>query len=314
MKFILISVVAITATLGLILTFSSDTQNALFEMAMEKGAEKAGMVKHVIKIDNHDLVYLERPTKQDDAEVIILLHGFTADKNNWLRFTQNVAPEYRVIAIDWPAHGESTYTEKADYTLITQANRLKMILESLNIEKAHVVGNSMGGAIAAIFASYYPEKARTLTLMNSGGADNPNTFSDLEKGLKEGKNLLVVEKPEDFEKAFEFGMSKPPSIPWFLKSAMAEKAVQRSERFKYVFEQVHTGISGKGTDYLTRIQAPTLIMWGDEDHILDVGNASIFDQTIPNSQVLIYKGIGHLPMLEAPQQAAHDIVSFISQY
>jgi len=314
MKVFLLSILLLFSALGLTLSFSSTTQKALLEVALEKSAEKAGMVKHSIDIDQHKLVYLERPAEQPDAEVVILLHGFTADKNNWLRFTENVAPKYRVIAIDWPAHGESTFTEKADYTLVTQANRLKMIVDRLNIEKAHVVGNSMGGAIAAIFASYYPEHTRTLTLMNSGGADNPNTFSKLEKGLKEGKNILVVEKPEDFDNAFALGMSKPPTIPWFLKSAMAERSAQRSERFKYVFEQLYTGIEGKGTDYLARIQAPTLIMWGQEDHILDVGNASIFDEVIPNSQVLIYEGIGHLPMLEAPEQSAHDIVSFISQY
>jgi len=286
----------------------------LFKAAMDAVVDKEGFVKKSVQIDDHEIVYLDRPTQDSNAEVIILMHGFTANKFGWLRFTPHIDPSLRVIAIDWAAHGESTYKDTGDYTLNAQVERLNTFLSKLNIPKAHLVGSSMGGAIAAIFASRYQDKVSTLTLMNSGGADDPNIDSEMEKGLKEGKMLLLVKEPKDFAAYNAFAMVKPITLPWPINNVMAEQAASRYDRYSNVFTQIIDGVEGMTSDYLAKVAAPTLILWGDKDRILGVENAKVFDEKIPNSKVIIYKNVGHVPMIEIPEQSANDINAFIKQH
>lgn len=314
MKKILAIFAVLVAILSVTFALSDKAKLQALTAAMWFEETLASMEKKTISIDDHEIVYLEREAKVQNAGTIILLHGFTAEKNNWPRFTRNVNAEFRVIAIDWPAHGESTYLENGDYTLTAQANRLSSLMENLGVSKAHLVGNSMGGAIAANFASRYPSKVKTLTLMNSGGADNPDTESEIETAMHKGENPLLAETPEEFEHIFDLSMEKPPFIPWPISAAMANVAAERHARFLAVFKQVHGGVTNRDYAYLRQIQAPTLIMWGDRDRILDVGNAEVFSAELPNSETVIYEGIGHMPMLEVPAQSAADTVRFIQSH
>lgn len=314
MKKILAIFALLVAILAVTFVLSDKAKLQALNAAMWFEETLASMEKKVASIDGHEIVYLERDANDENAETIILLHGFTAEKNNWPRFTRYVNAEFRVIAIDWPAHGESTFFENGNYTLTAQANRLSVFMENLGISKAHLVGNSMGGAIAANFASRYPSKVLTLTLMNSGGADNPNTESEIEKAMHKGENPLLAKTPEEFKHTFDVSMEKPPFIPWPISAAMANVAAERHSRFLAVFKQVHGGVTNRDYGYLRQIQAPTLIMWGDRDRILDVGNAEIFSAELANSETVIYQGIGHMPMLEVPAQSAADVVRFIQSH
>ncbi len=262
-------------------------------------------------VDQHQIVFVERESSLPDPEVIILLHGFTAEKNNWYRFTRSIPAEFRVLAIDWPAHGESSFIVDADYSISAQADRLRLLMESLAIENAHLVGNSMGGAIAANFASRFPSRVSTLTLMNSGGADNPQTESEIEISLKKDQNPLLAKSSDSFARVLDLSMERPPFIPWPISEAMGIISAERYAQYSYVFDQVHDGVTNVDYDYLRNITAPTLIIWGGEDRILDVGNAHVFAKFISNSRVVIYEGVGHMPMLEEPVTSASDVAEFI---
>lgn len=293
---------------------SSDVRKAALTAAMWAEAAVASMERRQVSVGGHEIVYLERTAPNESAEVLLLLHGFTADKGNWPRFVRRIEPRYRVIAPDWPAHGESTYIPDGDYSIAAQAERLEGFLDALDVTSAHLVGNSMGGAIAARFAARHPDRVRTLTLMNAGGADNPETFSRIETAMQSGKNPLLVSRPNEFSKTVRLAMERPPLIPWPVNVAMAEQAAGRYSRFDSVFKQVHEGVTNTDIDYLRRISSPTLVMWGDMDQILDVGNVKVFSSAISNSATVIYPGVGHMPMLEVPARAARDIVSFIQSH
>ncbi len=314
MKKFLVVIVCVLGLSVIAFSVSSDARKMALDVAMTAEAKLASMQKKSIVIDDHNIVYLERSATDPDAETLILLHGFSAEKNNWPRFSRHLEKDLRIIAIDWPAHGESSYLQDGDYRLETQADRLYAMMDKLGIPEAHLVGNSMGGAIAAIFASRFSEKVITLTLMNSGGADNPRTESDMEVAVNKGENPLLVRDPSDFGKILQISMEKPPFIPWPVSTAMAEMAASRYERFAAVFEQLHDGVTNTDTEYLKKIDVPTLIMWGNQDRILDVGNMEIFKSAIPNNEVIVYQDVGHLPMLEVPKKSATDVRRFIEKH
>ena len=80
-----------------------------------------------------------------------------------------------------------------------------------------------------------------------------------------------------------------------------------------MFEQITDGVTSTDTAYLTQISAPTLILWGDQDRLLSVENAAVFEQAIPDSQLVVYPGIGHMPMLEVPKLSGQDVARFVSK-
>jgi len=147
--------------------------------------------------------------------------------------------------------------------------------------------------------------------MNANGVDNPDTESEVEIGVREGTMLLVAKTPEDFKQVFALTMTKPPFIPWPINAALANVAASRHDQYQKVFNDLYASLDRTDVGFLQNIVAPTLIMWGDQDRVIDVTNAEIFSKGLPNSETLIYEGIGHLPMLEIPKQSALDIQTFI---
>ena len=293
---------------------SPKTQDRLYTAAMNLEIGLSDMNRRSAHVGDHTMVYLQREAVGEKAGTIVLLHGFTADKSNWLRMVRQLPKNYEVIAPDWPAHGESAYIEGADYGIEAQADRLQRFMAQRSLSSAHIVGHSMGGAIAANFASRYPESLSSLTLMNAGGVDDPNTLSDLERSLQTtGENPLLVKKPGDMNNTLKFAMSKPPFIPWPLTQVLERTSIERAPRFAAVFEQITDGVTSTDTAYLTQISAPTLILWGDQDRLLSVENAAVFEQAIPDSQLVVYPGIGHMPMLEVPKLSGQDVARFVSK-
>lgn len=312
MKKTLIFLVLLTVIAGVVFTFNDDAKRWAFASATSLQEKMVSMENKRMQIDGHDIMFLERQASVADAETIVLLHGFTLNKNNWPQFVHFLPAEFRVIAPDLPAHGESSYLPRAEYSLPTQADRMMALLETLNIQSAHLVGNSMGGAIALNMASRFPEKVRTLTLMNAAGVDDPNTESEFERMLKEGKNPLLPKTEQEAAFSLDLVMAKPPYIPGPFKSVMVTMALERYDRFAAVFQQLVDDLGKHPLADLSAMHVPTLILWGDKDRILDVANADTFAAQLPNSQTVIYQGVGHMPMLEVPKQSAADVVKFIA--
>ncbi len=291
---------------------SPKTQDKLYTAAMNLEIGLSDMTRRSAQVGDHTMVYLQRAAVGEQAGTIVLLHGFTADKSNWLRMVRELPKNYEVIAPDWPAHGESTYIDGADYRIAAQADRLQTFMAQRSLSSAHLVGHSMGGAIVSNFASRYPDSVKSLTLMSSGGVDNPNTLSDLERSLQTtGENPLLVKKPGDIDNTLKFAMSEPPFIPWPLTQVLERVSIARAPRFASVFKQITDGVTSTDTAYLTQIGAPTLILWGDQDRLLSVSNAAVFEQAIPDSQLVVYPGVGHMPMLEAPKLSGQDVAEFV---
>src|SRR5690606_29500095 len=128
--------------------------------------QRAGLSHEQLSVHNLNIHYYRGGPAS--GETLILLHGFAADKDNWLRFSRHLTQDYRVIAVDLPGFGESDLPP-GSYDVGTQAERLANILDALGIRQAHVLGNSMGGHIAALFAARYPDRVHSLALFDNAG-------------------------------------------------------------------------------------------------------------------------------------------------
>ncbi|AVO55283.1 alpha/beta fold hydrolase [Ectopseudomonas mendocina] len=262
--------------------------------------QRAGLSPQQLHVRDLNIHYYEGGSA--NGETLVLLHGFAADKDNWLRFSRHLTDGYRVIALDLPGFGESD-RPAGSYDVGTQAERLADILDALGIEQAHLLGNSMGGHIAALFAARYPDRVRSLALFANAGIDTPNK-SELFKLVERGApNPLVVRRPEDFQRLLQFVFVEPPYLPASLKGYMAERAMANAAHYEQVFQQLIERYIPLEPE-LPKIQAPTLLLWGKQDRVLDVSSIEVMYPLLQKPSVTIMEGVGHAPMLERPEESA----------
>ena len=291
---------------------TASQQDSLFDNVIEMARSAADLETKTAQADDVQLTYLERA---GEGDVLLLLHGFSANKDNWIRFSQAMDEQYRIIAPDLAGHGDSDKALETDYDLIKQADRLNALMKTLGVEKFHIAGNSMGGAISAIYAMNYPEQVKSLTLIDAAGVDGENR-SEYYEALDKGANPLIAEDETSFEFRMDFTMSQPPAVPWPLRPALYRKTMARIDINKKIFSDLMaTKEKLENVNFEAQLAAntiPTLIMWGDEDRVLDVSAAKAFNDLIPGSKVHIFEGVGHLPMVEIPNESAEIYQQFIS--
>ena len=281
---------------------------SLYEKAMAHERRKAGLVEKTIDADGKSISLLESEAGTDKPNVV-LIHGFAANKENWLRFAGYLTDTYHVVAMDLPGHGNSVKDFSLSYDIDDQVVYVNEILNRLGICRFNVVGNSMGGAIAALYAAEYPEQVQSLCLIDSAGIYVYDC--DLTRLLAQGKNPLIVSCDEDFYRLMDFALAEKPYIPWPITSVMAEKAVANEKINRKIFSDINGHHAYSFTDEIRKITAPTLILWGADDRLISVNNASVFKELIKNSKTVILKGVGHAPMIEVPEKSAKIYREFL---
>lgn len=244
-----------------------------------------------------------------DGETILMVHGFGASKDNWLRFARYFTEDYQVIALDLPGFGDSSQPY-ASYDVGTQVERLATFTQALQIEKLHLIGSSMGGHISALYAARYPEQILSVALLGNAGIDSPQK-SELIERLERGEpNPLIVKTPQQFEQLLEFIFVEVPSMPERLKQALAERSIANSTHNERVFAQLVSRYIPLEPE-LPKIQAPTLLLWGAQDRVLHVSSVEVMRPLLQRPSVVIMQDCGHAPMLERPRETAEHYQAFL---
>lgn len=300
-KTVLFLIVAVFVV-GIAVLYLAPEKVTTAAVGFERGL--AGLERKEIDLpDGSHYVYLEG----GKGEPLMLLHGFGANKDNFIRVARFLTPHYHVIVPDHIGFGESGRPAEADYRTAAQAQRLRALAQALGIDTLHLGGSSMGGHISMMYASLYPNEVKSLWLLDPGGIWSAPR-SELRTIIAETKeNPLLAKDEEAFARTFDFVMSDPPFIPRPMLNVMAQERIRNYRLEQRIFEDLNTDSAEK---YVTGLVTPTLIVWGDEDRAIHVATAEILHGMLPNSRVMIMPGIGHLPMLERPRQSAEDYLQF----
>ena len=296
---------AIVAALAVVLYFT--LPGLMVKWARESERKAAGLQTKSLRLDDHEIVYLEG----GQGEQILMVHGFAANKDNWSRFAKFITPGgYHVVALDLPGFGDSTCLETASYSMADQAKRLDQFASLVGFKKFHIVGNSMGGHIAGRYAVMFPERVLTLGLFNSSGVKSP-VLSELGIKLAKGEpNPLIAASVEEFDRLLEFVFFKPPEIPGLAKKLLVEEAAKHKTSNQRIAKQVSAELGALEPD-LQKIKARTFVLWGDRDRVLDVSSVQALEKGLPNCTTAIMKDCGHLPMIERPQETAEYYLAFL---
>ena len=266
---------------------------------------KAGLTKKEIKIDDHTIVYLEG----GKGQTILLLHGYTANKDNWTSFAVYLTKDYHVVIPDIPGYGESSKLMDSSYDLSHQISRLHEFTGALKLKNFHIAGNSMGGFFAGIYAVRYPDEIISVGLFNAAGVTSLEKSAVI-KMREKGENPLVLKDSNDMSRLMALVFVNPPRLPYPLKKVMVQTALANRKFYEKELKEMEPDFRSLEKE-LPNIKAQTLILWGDQDKVLDVSSVPVFEKGLKNHKTVIIKDCGHLPMLEKPQETATHYIDFI---
>lgn len=275
------------------------------EFLIGQARSHAGLSRKSIQVDDHSIVYLEGGA---GPQTIVLLHGFSGNKDNWLRFAPYLK-DYHVVIPDLPGQGESSKLISAKYDLSSQVDRLHKFAAGIGIRQFHLVGNSMGGLLAGAYAVRYPGEVVSLGLFGAAGVKSPQP-SEAIRMFERGENPVLINDEDDFDRLVKLVFVDPPATPYPLRKVALETALANRAIYKKVLGDIGPDANSLQQD-LPKIQAPTFILWGAQDRLLDVSSVSVFEQGLQRHQTLVIEQCGHVPMIEKPQVTADAYRAFI---
>ena len=300
-KFLIAVLVVIVALVACYYAFPEKVAGYMMDVARSK----AGLTKKEIKIDDHNIVYLEG----GKGPTILLLHGYTGSKDNWVMLAPYLTKDYHVVIPDIPGYGESSMIEKDSYDLSNQISRLHKFVQAIELKKFHIAGNSMGGLFAGTYAVRHPDEIISVGLFDAAGVKSLEK-SILNKMAEKGENPFEIKDSNSLQRMMVLLYVNQPSLLYPIKKVMIQTAIANRQFYDKEGKEIYTDFFSLEKD-LPNIKAPALILWGDQDKIIDISSVPVFEKGLKNHKTVIIKNCGHVPMMEKPQETATQYIDFI---
>ncbi|XP_012991858.2 monoacylglycerol lipase ABHD6 [Esox lucius] len=256
---------------------------------------------------------------------ILLLHGFSANKDMWLPMAKFLPKHQHLLCVDMPGHEGTSRTDTSDYTIEGQVKRIRQFVESVRLTRRpfHLVGTSMGGNVAGVYAARYPKDLCSVTLISPAGLPNESRFAkcllEMEKEQQLGSSLepqsipLIPSTPEEMEEMLKLCSFVRFKIPQQILQGLVDVRVPNNDFYRELFMEV----VGEKSRYSLQenmhlITAPTQVIWGKQDQVVDVQGASLLAEGVSDCQVELLDNCGHSVAMERPRKAAQLIMDFIN--
>jgi pimeloyl-ACP methyl ester carboxylesterase len=246
------------------------------------------------------------------APAIILLHGFGASLQSWDGWAPVLAAQFRVIRFDLPGFGLTGIDPTGDYSDARAVQVLLALMDHLGVARASLIGNSLGGKMAWLCAATHPERVDRLVLVSPDGFASPGFEYNTPAKVPAVAALLPYTLPR-------------PMVRSMLAPAFGNPAALTDDRVtRYRDMMLAPGVRRAMVarmaqvmlvppePLLRRIEAPTLIVWGEKDAMIPFRNAADYLRLIPHARLLALPGLGHVPQEEAPAETVQAVMAFLS--
>lgn len=254
--------------------------------------------------------------KEGRGPAVILIHGTGASLHTWDGWTERLDDSLTVYRMDLPAFGLTGPEPNADYGIQMYVEFIDAFSEAMQLDSFAIVGNSLGGYIAWAYTVDYPDKVSKLLLLDAAGYPHEGASNALAFKIASNPFLSPILKqitPQSFiRKNLEQVYADDSKISDELITRYHDMALRKGNRQAFI-DRVHTRHSDI-SDRIKEIQCLTLIMWGADDTWADVDDAAKFHRDISNSEVIMYDGLGHVPMEEAPEETVEDAIEFLTAW
>jgi pimeloyl-ACP methyl ester carboxylesterase/tetratricopeptide (TPR) repeat protein len=253
--------------------------------------------------DGTRLMYVEQGDA--DGTPVVLLHGYTDSWRSFERVLPYMPNSLRVFAVTQRGHGDSDKPE-GSYGSDVFARDIAALMDALSLERAVIVGHSMGSTVAMRFAIEHPKRTQALVLV---GAFMPRPANpEVRKFFNE---VAALKDPVDsgFARDFQLSTLAQPVPPEFFETVVGESMKVPARVWNAALKPYLTmDFSAE----LTKIRVPTLLLWGDRDAFTGRGEQDALTAAINGSRLVVYAGAGHSPHWEEPQRVAGQLASFVT--
>ena len=280
-------------------------QEAAVDTVVASRRAEAGLDARETTVDGRRVAYLER---RGTEPALVLVHGFGAEKDGWLAFVEALPAGRRVLVPDLPGHGGSQ-AGPGVYGAFRLTDEVAAWLAAVTDRPADLVGNSLGGLVATLVASREPDGVRRLVLMDPAGVAAPQP-SGLDSLLAAGVNPLVPTTRAEYDRLLDLVFAGDPEIPGPARDVLARQARDRAPFLRGLFDNIQ-GDEGDLRAVLPTVRQPTLVIWGAADRVLSPSAAPLWGELLPDARVVVLPGVGHAPMMEAPEETARLVADFL---
>jgi pimeloyl-ACP methyl ester carboxylesterase len=276
-----------------------------------RDVDYGGLKERYARVDGVTVCYVDEGAGDD---VVVLLHPMASTLKVWRPTIAALRARHRVIAVDLPGHGKSAKPRSFRYHPESFARVVHRLLDHLRVGRVTLVGNSNGGATALALTLRHPERVRRLVLVDSAGAGGHTELQrEIVHSTFRERNLKTI-------------------VPWFLR--LTVRVLMFAERNSYTDEYVedfvrqrqavefddwaaaqvrvvHAVMAWDASPRLGRVRAPTLIVHGERDRAVSRAVSERFARAIPGARLVVLKGVGHMPEVEAPAAFNREVEAFL---
>ncbi|KAF6098389.1 abhydrolase domain containing 6, acylglycerol lipase [Phyllostomus discolor] len=220
-----------------------------------------------------------------------------------------------------PGHEGTTRSSLDDLSIDGQVKRIHQFVECLKLNRKpfHLVGSSMGGSVAGVYAAYYPSDVCSLSLVCPAGLkySSDNQFT---QGLKEIQDLASAEKiplipttPEEMSELLQLCSYVRFKVPHQILQGLVDVRIPHNSFYRKLFLEIVSEKSRYSLyENMDKIKVPTQVIWGKQDQVVNVSGADVLAKSIANCQVELLENCGHSVVMEKPRKTAKLIVDFLT--
>lgn len=255
-----------------------------------------------------------------EGEVVIMVHGSGPGATGWANFYRNidafVEAGYRVILMDCPGFGASSPVVTAEPRFDLTGRAIGQLMDALGIERAHLVGNSMGGASVLAYAKDRPERLGKLVLMGSAGVGLGSVFTPTPmEGIGRLMDLYREPTLENLHAMLNIFVYDPSTLTPELIDLRYQAICDHAHHLENFVKSdaLSKGVMGDYSAHIRNITADTLIIWGRDDRFVPLDWGLRMLREMPSSQLHVFGQCGHWAQWEHAEAFNRLVVDFIAQ-
>ena len=259
--------------------------------------------ENFIQVDGNKIRYLE---SGDSKNILVLVHGLGASAERWNNVIPNFVKHYHVIVPDLIGFG---YSDKpiVDYTPDFFSTFLGKFFDALGIKRPNVIGSSLGGQIAAEYASAHPNNIEKLILVSPSGVMKKST-----PALDAYIMAALYPNEQSAKNAFEMMESSGNQVDDRIVRGFVERMQLPNAKLAFMSTVLGLKNSEVITTKLHTIHSPTLIIWGSKDPVIPIQYAESFASSIKDCRFYRMDGCGHTPYVQDPETFSSIVLDFLS--
>ncbi|HVW67804.1 MAG TPA: alpha/beta hydrolase [Steroidobacteraceae bacterium] len=242
---------------------------------------------------------------------VVLIHGYTDSARDWVPLIPYLSKSFHLLVVDLRGHGRSSKPDCC-YTLPDFAYDIVLLLDALRIRQADIVGHSLGSLVAQTFAENWPERTGKVVLISSTGGPPPGAARQKPQ-FDFAAQIRQLREPLDPDSPFMIAWwdSPTPVDPDFIRRQRRDAAAIPLRVWLAVLDQA-LGDPADLQRTLPRLTAPTLLIWGSKDPIMEPAVRDTLRAALPHARVKVFAGLGHNPFWEDPSGCAAVINAFLA--